>query len=128
MLYIKERPHNSNALPPQVTQLPGRPLAFSLAGEQVVLKTDQGEVRADGAFVLRPAVAMTQLIPEAETFSGKLVLDSGLQTSIPGVFAAGDITGAPLQAAKAVGEGNIAILSAAKYLYNLEAGAAGGMA
>jgi len=82
----------------------------------VVLTTDQGEVAADGAFVLRPAVAMTQLIPEIEAVDNKLVLDASLMTTIPGVFAAGDITGAPLQAAKAAGEGNIAVLAAAKYL------------
>lgn len=118
VIYVKERPHDTRHLPPQIEQHAGKPLSFSLKGEQIALMTDQGEVVADGAFVMRPAVAMTQLIPEAETVNGKLVLDAGLQTSIPGVFAAGDITGAPLQAAKAVGEGNIAVLSAAKYLIN----------
>ena len=41
-------------------------------------------------------------------------------TSVPGVFAAGDILGAPLQAPKAVGEGNIAAISAAAYLRALK--------
>ncbi len=116
VLYVKEKPHQTGELPGSIEVLPDKPQSFSLRGEQIVLTTDLGEVRADGAFVLRPAVAMTQLIPEAETQNGKLVLDSGLMTSLPGVFAAGDIIGAPLQAAKAVGEGNIAVLSAAKYL------------
>ncbi len=35
-----------------------------------------------------------------------------MATNIPGVFAAGDVTGAPYQVAKAAGEGNIAGLSA----------------
>ena len=116
VLYVKEKPHQTGELPGSIEVLPDKPQSFSLRGEQIVLTTDLGEVKADGAFVLRPAVAMTQLIPEAETQNGKLVLDSGLMTSLPGVFAAGDIIGAPLQAAKAVGEGNIAVLSAAKYL------------
>ena len=116
VLYVKEKPHQTGELPESIQVLPDKPQSFSLRGEQIVLTTDLGEVKADGAFVLRPAVAMTQLIPEAETQNGKLVLDSGLMTSLPGVFAAGDIIGAPLQAAKAVGEGNIAVLSAAKYL------------
>ena len=43
------------------------------------------------------------------------VVDDRLQTSIPGVFACGDVTGKPWQVAKAVGEGCIAGLSAAEY-------------
>lgn len=39
-----------------------------------------------------------------------------MATSIPGVFAAGDCTGGPLQVSKAVGEGLIAALSAAEFL------------
>ena len=37
------------------------------------------------------------------------------ETSVPGVFAAGDICGPPWQVAKAVGEGCIAGLEAAAY-------------
>ena len=36
--------------------------------------------------------------------------------AVPGVFAAGDCTGKPLQLAKAVGEGNVAALSACEYI------------
>ncbi|MEI3140814.1 MAG: NAD(P)/FAD-dependent oxidoreductase [Lawsonibacter sp.] len=39
-----------------------------------------------------------------------------MATNVPGVFAAGDCTGAPLQVAKAVGEGHVAALSACEYL------------
>lgn len=39
-----------------------------------------------------------------------------MSTSVPGVFAAGDCTGGPLQVSKAVGEGLVAALSAAEYL------------
>ena len=116
VLYVKEKPHETGDLPDTIKVLPGKPQSLAMKGEQVVLTTDQGEVAADGAFVLRPAVAMTQLIPEIEAVDNKLVLDASLMTTIPGVFAAGDITGAPLQAAKAAGEGNIAVLAAAKYL------------
>ena len=37
------------------------------------------------------------------------------ETSIPGIFAAGDICGPPWQMAKAVGEGCVAGLEAASY-------------
>ena len=116
VLYIKETPHDTSNLPEAVELIEGKPLSLSMKGEQVILKTDKDEVSADGAFVLRPAVAMTQLIPEIETKNNQLVLDKNLQTSVPGVFAAGDLAGAPLQAAKAAGEGNIAALASARYL------------
>jgi thioredoxin reductase (NADPH) len=41
-----------------------------------------------------------------------------MATSVPGVFAAGDCTGQPLQIAKAVGDGHVAALSACEYLDN----------
>lgn len=121
VLYVKEKPHDTDKLAEGIQVLPDKPLSFSLKAEQVALTTDLGEVVADGAFVLRPAVAMTQLIPEVETANNALVLDKKLMTSIPGVFAAGDITGAPLQAAKAVGEGNVAALSVAAWLLKTKA-------
>ena len=46
----------------------------------------------------------------------KLVLDKDFQTTVPGLFAAGDCTGGTLQVAVAVGEGAIAGLAAIKYL------------
>ncbi len=116
VLYCKERPHETAHLSPEVQTLPGKPLGFRARGEGIVLNTSLGEVTADGSFVIRPAVAMTQLIPEVSAENGSLVLDGKLMTSVPGVFAAGDIVGAPLQAAKAVGEGNVAALSAAGFL------------
>jgi len=39
-----------------------------------------------------------------------------METSIPGCFACGDITGTPYQYIKAAGEGNVAALSAVGYL------------
>ncbi len=116
VLYIKEAPHDTKGLPENVELLEGKPLSLAMKGDNLVLTTDKGEVTADGAFVLRPAVAMTQFMPELEVANNLLVLDKNLQTSLPGVFAAGDLTGAPLQAAKAAGEGNVAALSCAKYL------------
>ncbi len=43
-------------------------------------------------------------------------LDRDMAASIKGVFACGDCTGKPFQIAKAVGEGNVASLSAVRYL------------
>ena len=69
-----------------------------------------------GVFILRDAVASTDLLPQLATENGAIVVDRAMATNVPGVFAAGDCTGGPLQIAKAVGEGHIAGLSAADYL------------
>ena len=46
-----------------------------------------------------------------------VITDRAMRTNIKGVFAAGDCTGTPYQYAKAAGEGNVAAISAAEFLY-----------
>ncbi len=91
---------------------------LKIQGEQTVtaLIADGAAIPCQGIFILREAVASTDLLPQLETRQGAVVVDRSMATNIPGVFAAGDCTGAPLQIAKAVGEGHIAGLSAADYL------------
>ena len=48
-----------------------------------------------------------------------IVTDKQQQTNVKGIYAAGDICGPPWQMAKAVGEGCVAGLSAAKYAKGL---------
>ena len=114
--YVKEKSHETGGLAEGITVLPDKPLKLYEKGEKLALETDQGELVADGVFILRPAVAMTQLIPEVAAENGAIIVEKNLATSVPGVFAAGDLLGAPLQAAKAAGEGNVAALSVASYL------------
>ena len=91
---------------------------LEVKGEQAVtaLAVDGNEIPCAGIFILRDAVAPTDLLPELETEKGAIKVDRAMATNIPGVFAAGDCTGAPLQIAKAVGEGHIAALSACEFL------------
>ncbi|MBR6562194.1 MAG: FAD-dependent oxidoreductase [Oscillospiraceae bacterium] len=70
----------------------------------------------DGVFVLRDTVAPQALLPGLELQGVHIAVQPDMRTSVSGVFAAGDCVGTPYQIAKAVGEGNIAALSAAKYL------------
>ena len=56
------------------------------------------------------------MLPALETEEGVIRVDRRMATSVPGVFAAGDCTGGPLQVSKAVGEGHVAALSACEYL------------
>ena len=91
---------------------------LEVKGEQTVsaLVADGKEIPCAGVFILRDAVAPTDLLPELETEQGAIKVDRAMATNIPGVFAAGDCTGAPLQIAKAVGEGHIAALSACEFI------------
>ena len=91
---------------------------LEVEGEQTVtaLRVDGVQIPCDGIFILRDAVAPTDLLPALETEKGTVRVDRTMATNLKGVFAAGDCTGAPLQISKAVGEGLIAGLSAAELL------------
>ena len=69
-------------------------------------------------FVLRAGFAADTLLPGLATEKGHIVVDEAYAASIPGVFAAGDCTGAPYQIPAAVGEGNCAALSVVRWLRN----------
>jgi thioredoxin reductase (NADPH) len=49
-----------------------------------------------------------------------VTVDRKMQTNVEGIYAAGDITGPPLQMAKAVGEGCVAGVEAAVFAKRLK--------
>ena len=73
-------------------------------------------IPADGVFVIRESIPVERLLDGLAVAEGAIVVDRDMATSVPGVFAAGDCTGRPWQVAKAVGEGLVAGLSAARYV------------
>ena len=77
---------------------------------------DGTEVPCACVFVLRDALAPTDLLPQLELDGGYIRVGRDMATSVAGVYACGDCTGAPLQVAKAVGEGHVAGLSACEYI------------
>lgn len=91
---------------------------LAIRGEQTVtgLEADGALIPCSGVFILRQAVAPTDLLPTLETEAGYIKVDRRMATNVEGVFAAGDCTGVPLQVSKAVGEGHVAALSACEYL------------
>lgn len=109
----KERPENLNRDVSFISA--GR---VEIRGEQAVKSVvlDGRELSCAGVFILRAALAPTDLLPALGTQDGYIIVDRAMRTNIEGVFACGDCTGAPLQVAKAVGEGHIAGLSACEYL------------
>ena len=80
------------------------------------IKTDKRELKADAVFIIRNVIPVNQLIEGLELSEGSIRVDRNMATGIEGVFACGDCTGKPYQIAKAVGEGNVASLSAVRYL------------
>ena len=106
----------------------GAPLAGSIRevvakvagirGESFVTHVElEGEtIPADGVFVIRESIPVERLLDGLAVAEGAIVVDRDMATSVPGVFAAGDCTGRPWQVAKAVGEGLVAGLSAARYV------------
>lgn len=94
-----------------------RPQGVEILGDETVtgVRVNGREEAADAVFLLRPAVAPAALLPGLAMENGSVTVDRQMATNLPGVFAAGDCTGAPYQVAKAVGEGLIAGQSAAKW-------------
>lgn len=88
-----------------------------------VVGTEDGqkiELETDGVFVFVGLMPNSQFVKETDIELdpiGFVVTDPGLQTKIPGVFAAGDIrSGATMQIASAVGEGATAALKIREYI------------
>lgn len=97
-------------------ELPG----LSVLGQDKVtgVRTRTGEeFPCDGVFLLRASMAPAQLAPGLELDGPHIRVDRYMATNLPGVFAAGDCTGEPLQLAKAVGEGQMAAHSALAYIH-----------
>jgi len=80
---------------------------------------EQREITPDGVFVfigLSPNTDLVKGVIELDEF-GFIQTDIGLQTSMPGIFAAGDVrAGSTKQAASAAGEGAAVALSIRRYL------------
>lgn len=93
-----------------------KPVSIEKAESGIRLLLENGMVEADGIFLLRECVAPSQLVPGVQIDKNLVVVDRLMRTNIPGLFACGDITGAPYQYSKAAGEGNVAALSAVDYL------------
>ena len=79
---------------------------------------DGGTLEVSGVFVALGVAGSTALARKlgAEVNGSRIVVDDHMQTSLPGLYAAGDCTGGLLQVAKAVYEGAVAGTEAAKAL------------
>jgi thioredoxin reductase (NADPH) len=85
-----------------------------------LLELQEEKLAVSGVFILRETLPAEQLIAGLETEDGAIKVNHRLETSLPGLFAAGDCTGQPYQLIKAAGEGATAALQAVKYLDNMK--------
>ena len=104
-----------------------RAATFAIEGDDFVtqLVTENETIPVSGVFILRASIAPGSLLSGLALENNYIVAAKDQSTNIPGVFAAGDCTGKPLQIAKALGEGLIAALSADTYITSLESTSAG---
>ena len=102
-------------------------LRFAAAGKYEILGEEKAQTlrykgedyKVDCVFIIKDTVSVTKLVDGLSYENGGIVTDKHMATAVSGVFAAGDCTGKPYQIAKAVGEGNIAALSACEYIDSL---------
>lgn len=109
-------PTPAEMLKPDISYHEGRVVEVVGSDKVEAVRLADGEITCDGAFILRPSIAPASLIDGLELDGAFIKVDAGMATNIPGVFAAGDCVGKPLQISKAVGQGQIAAFSAVDYI------------
>jgi len=101
----------------RVVEIRGDEFARALVLEDSAGK--RTEINADGIFVEKALTPNSQMVAGLVALddSGRIVVDTACRTSVPGIFAAGDVTNSfAEQVLVAVGEGAKAALSAYDYL------------
>ncbi|EEG77824.1 NAD(P)/FAD-dependent oxidoreductase [Dethiobacter alkaliphilus] len=116
-VYFLPKYEKTGELLPNVEVLRDKVKEFQ-GGERMetLLLAEGGELNVDGAFLLKEQMPMAQLVNGLELVEKHIKVDTNMATNIPGVFAAGDVAGKPYQVAKAVGQGQLAALSAVAYV------------
>ena len=99
-----------------VVEIQGEANVRSIRYKAPGTKGEETALEAEGIFILQNSIAPTALIDGLAMENGYVAVDRHMATNIPGLYAAGDCTGLPLQIAKAVGEGLVAAQQAAKYI------------
>ena len=112
--YVSPRP--PAGLDPAIPYVKAARMEITGSSAVSALQADGREIPCDGVFLLRHAVAPTDLLPGLTLEGGYVAVDRDMRTSLPGIFACGDCTGEPLQLSKAAGEGLIAGQKDAEYV------------
>jgi len=104
-------------LPEGVRVLPGaRPTRLARVDGHTLVSLPGEDLQVDAVFIYKNSVSPHTLLEGLASDGRHVTVDRRMETSIPGVLAAGDCTGEPYQTAKAVGEGQVAALHAVRFL------------
>ncbi len=135
MVHRRDRFRAQKALADRVTRNPNIEIRWNTIVEEIrgenkvgsvlLKRVDSGESyeeAADAVFIFIGSEPQTSLVPEAEKDeSGSIITDQRMESSIKGLFAAGDVRATPFrQVVVAAGEGAIAAHSAAQYIDDLK--------
>ncbi len=104
----------NHSLKKNIKTLQAKPL--KIMGEQFVsgLETDKGNLPVTGVFLIKESVKPNALVYGLKMDGSAIAVNRKMETNLKGLYAAGDCTGTPYQLSKAIGEGLIAGLEAAK--------------
>lgn len=116
VVYLKMYKESSNLSGKVMVREGLNPVSIEKDENSIILNLEDESLKTDGIFILRDSVAPSQLVPGLKIENNQVVVDRNMKTNISGLFACGDITGAPYQYIKAAGEGNVAALSAVNFL------------
>lgn len=112
--YYSLKAHDVSGLPESVAVRAEAPQSLARGDAGIEVRAASKAESYDGVFIFRNAVSLSMLLSDLATEGSFIPVDRAMRTNLAGVFAAGDCTGKPLQVAKAVGEGNVAAISAAE--------------
>lgn len=123
-------PRGEDILVEKVKTLPNIEIIYNakteeIIGEQMVIgvkyqdqtTNEEKIIEVQGVMVHAGAIPNSDLINTEKSPTGEIMIDQKCQTSIPGIFAAGDVTNIPFkQIAIAAGQGATAALSSIGYI------------
>lgn len=103
-------------LPESVQLYHERILGINGDGRVEAVRSRNEERSVDGIFILRDSNPPDNMIDGLEVSNNAIEVNRFMETNFAGLFAAGDVAGAPLQVSKAVGDGQMAAFSAVAYV------------
>ena len=117
------RDHSFKVITDKIQSIEGEAgvTGIKLCHDNTVASGDEKLYLVDGVFVALGSAGSTAIARQmgAElTDRGNIKINAEMESTIPGIFAAGDCTGGLLQVSKAAYEGAVAGLSAVKYVRN----------
>ena len=121
---MRKNPKIQPIMNSEVVEVKGDKLLRSITLCDVNTKQAQ-ELKVDGVFVYVgsvPASAIGQKVGVAVDERCYVKVDARMRTNVPGIFAAGDITGSAPQAIVAAGQGAIAAMEAYKFVKGFKEG------